>query len=91
MLRLEPWARQDSNLRPTDYEINRLNARAQHFRSERGELGDLEVPVPGVHYGVRQGDRAAAPPRSGSPAPHRPSGPASRGETPAAAPPGSCG
>jgi conjugative relaxase-like TrwC/TraI family protein len=40
-------------------EINRLNARAQHFRSERGELGDLEVPVPGVHYGIRQGDRVA--------------------------------
>jgi hypothetical protein len=40
-------------------EINRLNARAQHFRAERGELGDLEVQVPGVHYGVRQGDRVA--------------------------------
>ncbi len=40
-------------------EINRLNARAQHFRAQRGELGDLEVPVPGVHYGVRQGDRVA--------------------------------
>jgi conjugative relaxase-like TrwC/TraI family protein len=38
-------------------EIARLNARAQHYRSERGELGDLEVRVPGVHYGVRQGDR----------------------------------
>jgi conjugative relaxase-like TrwC/TraI family protein len=38
-------------------EIARLNARAQHHRSERGELGDLEVPVPGVHYGVRQRDR----------------------------------
>jgi conjugative relaxase-like TrwC/TraI family protein len=38
-------------------EIARLNARAQHYRAERGELGELEVPVPGVHYGVRQGDR----------------------------------
>jgi ATP-dependent exoDNAse (exonuclease V) alpha subunit len=38
-------------------EIARLNARAQHHRAERGELGDVEVPVPGVHYGVRQGDR----------------------------------
>jgi conjugative relaxase-like TrwC/TraI family protein len=38
-------------------EIHRLNARAQHFRGERGELGDVEVPVPGVHYGVRRGDR----------------------------------
>jgi conjugative relaxase-like TrwC/TraI family protein len=40
-------------------EIHRLNARAQHYRSERGELGGLEVPVPGVHYGVREGDRVA--------------------------------
>jgi hypothetical protein len=29
------------------------------LRAERGELGDLEVPVPGVHYGIRQGDRVA--------------------------------
>jgi conjugative relaxase-like TrwC/TraI family protein len=43
----------------SNQEIGRLNARAQHFRSERGELGDLEVPVPGVHYGIRQGDRVA--------------------------------
>jgi conjugative relaxase-like TrwC/TraI family protein len=40
-------------------EIARLNARAQHYRSERGELGELEVEVPGVHYGIRQGDRVA--------------------------------
>ncbi len=40
-------------------EIARLNARAQHFRSQRGELGELEVPVPGVHYGIREGDRIA--------------------------------
>ncbi|HTU79179.1 MAG TPA: MobF family relaxase [Solirubrobacteraceae bacterium] len=40
-------------------EIHRLNARAQHHRAERGELGELEVPVPGVHYGVRAGDRIA--------------------------------
>ncbi len=43
----------------SNQEIHRLNARAQHFRSERGELGNLEVPVPGVHYGIRQGDRIA--------------------------------
>ena len=43
----------------SNQEIGRLNARAQHFRAERGELGDLEVPVPGVHYGIRQGDRVA--------------------------------
>jgi ATP-dependent exoDNAse (exonuclease V) alpha subunit len=40
-------------------EIHRLNARAQHHRAERGELGELEVPVPGVHYGIRAGDRIA--------------------------------
>ncbi len=40
-------------------EIARLNARAQHYRAERGELGDLEVEVPGVHYGLREGDRVA--------------------------------
>ncbi|HEX3509834.1 MAG TPA: MobF family relaxase [Solirubrobacteraceae bacterium] len=38
-------------------EVARLNARAQHYRRERGELGDLEVPIPGVHYGVCAGDR----------------------------------
>ncbi len=43
----------------SNQEINRLNARAQHFRAERGELGDLDVAIPGVHYGVRQGDRVA--------------------------------
>jgi hypothetical protein len=43
----------------SNQEIHRLNARAQHFRAERGELGDLEVQVPGVHYGIRQGDRIA--------------------------------
>jgi len=40
-------------------EIHRLNARAQHYRTQRGELGDLEVQVPGVHYGIRAGDRIA--------------------------------
>jgi conjugative relaxase-like TrwC/TraI family protein len=40
-------------------ELDRLNARAQHHRAERGELGELEVPVPGVHYAVRGGDRVA--------------------------------
>ncbi|HTD10000.1 MAG TPA: MobF family relaxase [Solirubrobacteraceae bacterium] len=43
----------------SNQEIHRLNARAQHYRSERGELGELEVPVPGVHYGIREGDRVA--------------------------------
>lgn len=43
----------------SNQEIHRLNARAQHFRAERGELGDHEVQVPGVPYGIRQGDRIA--------------------------------
>ncbi|MGO9490385.1 MAG: MobF family relaxase [Solirubrobacteraceae bacterium] len=43
----------------SNMEIDRLNARAQHHRIERGELGDLEMPVPGVHYGLREGDRVA--------------------------------
>jgi conjugative relaxase-like TrwC/TraI family protein len=38
-------------------EIHRLNARAQHYRAERCELGEDEVQVPNVHYGVRRGDR----------------------------------
>jgi hypothetical protein len=41
----------------SNQEIHRLNARAQHYRAQRGELGDLEVEVPGIHYGIRQGDR----------------------------------
>jgi ATP-dependent exoDNAse (exonuclease V) alpha subunit len=40
-------------------EIARLNARAQHYRSERGELGATEIALPGVHYGIRVGDRVA--------------------------------
>ncbi len=43
----------------SNQEIHRLNARAQQFRSQRGELGELEVPVPGVHYAIREGDRVA--------------------------------
>jgi ATP-dependent exoDNAse (exonuclease V) alpha subunit len=31
----------------SNQEIHRLNARAQHLRAERGELGGLEVEVPG--------------------------------------------
>jgi conjugative relaxase-like TrwC/TraI family protein len=42
----------------SNQEIHRLNARAQHLRAGRGELGELEVEVPGVHYGIRTGDRA---------------------------------
>jgi conjugative relaxase-like TrwC/TraI family protein len=40
-------------------EIDRLNARAQHLRAERGELGPHEVPLPHQHYGLREGDLIA--------------------------------
>jgi conjugative relaxase-like TrwC/TraI family protein len=40
-------------------EIDRMNARAQHLRGERGELGEEEIQLPGVAYGVREGDRVA--------------------------------
>jgi conjugative relaxase-like TrwC/TraI family protein len=43
----------------SNLEIDRLNARAQHYRAERGELGDIEAQVSGVNYGVRAGDRVA--------------------------------
>jgi conjugative relaxase-like TrwC/TraI family protein len=40
-------------------EVDRLNARAQHLRVERGELGAHELPLSSVHYGFRQGDHVA--------------------------------
>jgi conjugative relaxase-like TrwC/TraI family protein len=40
----------------SNIEIDRLNARAQHLRHQRGELGDHELPLPNRHYGLRQGD-----------------------------------
>ncbi len=40
-------------------EIDRLNARAQHLRTKRGELGHDEIPLPSVHYGLREGDLIA--------------------------------
>jgi conjugative relaxase-like TrwC/TraI family protein len=43
----------------SNQEIDRLNARAQHLRAERGELGHHDVPLPGVHYGLREGDLIA--------------------------------
>lgn len=43
----------------SNQEIHRLNARAQHHRAQRGELGELETDITGVHYGVREGDRVA--------------------------------
>jgi ATP-dependent exoDNAse (exonuclease V) alpha subunit len=43
----------------SNQEIDRLNARAQHLRAQRGELGHHETPLPGVHYGLREGDLIA--------------------------------
>jgi ATP-dependent exoDNAse (exonuclease V) alpha subunit len=40
----------------SNIEIDRLNARAQHLRAGRGELGDHEVALPTRHYGLREGD-----------------------------------
>jgi ATP-dependent exoDNAse (exonuclease V) alpha subunit len=40
-------------------EIDRLNARAQNLRGQRGELGTREFPLASVHYGLREGDRVA--------------------------------
>jgi hypothetical protein len=43
----------------SNQEIDRLNARAQHLRVERGELGPREIPLPHLHYGLREGDLIA--------------------------------
>jgi conjugative relaxase-like TrwC/TraI family protein len=43
----------------SNQEIDRLNARAQHLRAQHGELGEREVPLPGVHYGLHEGDLIA--------------------------------
>lgn len=40
-------------------EIDRLNARAQHLRAQRGELGPHELPLDAVHYRLREGDHIA--------------------------------
>jgi ATP-dependent exoDNAse (exonuclease V) alpha subunit len=39
--------------------IDRLNARAQHLRAERGELGERELQLASVNYGLREGDHVA--------------------------------
>jgi len=41
----------------SNVEVDRLNARAQHLRAERGELGQAEVQLPHKHYGLRERDR----------------------------------
>jgi ATP-dependent exoDNAse (exonuclease V) alpha subunit len=40
-------------------EIDRLNARAQHLRAQRGELGQHELPLDSVNYWLREGDHVA--------------------------------
>jgi ATP-dependent exoDNAse (exonuclease V) alpha subunit len=40
-------------------EIDRLNARAQHLRAQRGELGAREVLLESVNYGLHDHDRVA--------------------------------
>jgi ATP-dependent exoDNAse (exonuclease V) alpha subunit len=40
----------------SNIEIDRLNARAQYLRAERGELGAQELPLANRHYGLREGD-----------------------------------
>jgi conjugative relaxase-like TrwC/TraI family protein len=41
----------------SNQEVDRLNARAQHLRGERGELGEYEVPHPEKRYSLREHDR----------------------------------
>jgi conjugative relaxase-like TrwC/TraI family protein len=43
----------------SNVEIDRLNARAQHLRDERGELGPRETYPTDTHYGIREGDHVA--------------------------------
>jgi|CZKG01.1.fsa_nt_gi conjugative relaxase-like TrwC/TraI family protein len=43
----------------SNVEIDRMNARAQHLRAERGELGEQEIELPDVPYGLREGDEVA--------------------------------
>ncbi|MGH2879971.1 MAG: MobF family relaxase [Solirubrobacteraceae bacterium] len=40
-------------------EIDRMNARAQHLRAHRGELGERELELKDVAYGLREHDRVA--------------------------------
>lgn len=43
----------------SNQETDRINARAQHLRLQRGELGDRELPIPNRHYAIRAGDRVS--------------------------------
>jgi conjugative relaxase-like TrwC/TraI family protein len=41
----------------SNIEVDRLNARAQHHRQQRGELGDREIPHPEKPYSLHEEDR----------------------------------
>jgi conjugative relaxase-like TrwC/TraI family protein len=43
----------------SNIEIDRMNARAQHLRAERGELSEQQIELPDVPYGLREGDEVA--------------------------------
>jgi conjugative relaxase-like TrwC/TraI family protein len=43
----------------SNMEIDRLNARAQHHRVKRGELGPVALDIPSVYYSLRGGDHVA--------------------------------
>ncbi len=43
----------------SNQEVDRLNARAQHLRSEHGELGHHALQQPDRHYSLHQGDLIA--------------------------------
>ncbi|HXN39940.1 MAG TPA: AAA family ATPase [Solirubrobacteraceae bacterium] len=43
----------------SNMEIDRMNARAQHLRAQRGELGEQEIELPDVPYGLRERDEVA--------------------------------
>ena len=65
---VQTWARltQEHDMRQvaliadaSNNEIDRLNARAQHLRAERGELGPREIYLTDTHYPIREGDHIA--------------------------------
>lgn len=41
----------------SNHEIDRINARAQQLRLQRGELGERQLELPATHYTLRRGDR----------------------------------
>jgi hypothetical protein len=43
----------------SNVEIDRVNARVQYLRAQKGELGESELELRGVHYGLRECDLVA--------------------------------